>query len=344
MRLLSLSNCSTLRNLIFKSREFCQSSVKITLFYLTIFILYYYVGIHWFSQYEGWNTEECIYFITVTLSTFGYGDLVPKSQASRIFSIFYNTFGIVFVVSMINSAASWMIQKMRPKDNLFHPVEHLWHFCILIFSLVLLIMIGALFFCLISDKEITFVDGFYWAVITISTVGYGDVLPTTKSQKLFAIIFILCGVAIFSATIAEVTYFREYLVEVRKEKEMLGKMLDVRWINELDMDGNGEVQKEEFILAILCKLGVIEKEKHVDRWAHRFDELDVNKDGSLTLADLELLVLTEERMEKEKMEKLNIFHTIGRHQSDRSPLLPKIRIESDTKASYIRKCFETTEK
>lgn len=49
-------------------------------------------------------------------------------------------------------------------------------------------------------------DGIYWAVTTMTTVGYGDELPTLASTKVLAIVVMLVGigfVAVLTGAIAE---------------------------------------------------------------------------------------------------------------------------------------------
>ncbi|MDO5058482.1 MAG: potassium channel family protein [Neisseria sp.] len=43
----------------------------------------------------------------------------------------------------------------------------------------------------------SWLDSFYFAVITLSTVGYGDFAPHTPAGKLFTIGFILVGLGLF---------------------------------------------------------------------------------------------------------------------------------------------------
>lgn len=40
-------------------------------------------------------------------------------------------------------------------------------------------------------------DAWWWALVTVSTVGYGDFYPTTNLGRLIASIMLICGVGIF---------------------------------------------------------------------------------------------------------------------------------------------------
>jgi voltage-gated potassium channel len=56
----------------------------------------------------------------------------------------------------------------------------------------LLVVVGILGFMIM--EEVAFSDALYWAVLTIATVGYGDVVPQTFGGKLFAVFFVITGV------------------------------------------------------------------------------------------------------------------------------------------------------
>jgi voltage-gated potassium channel len=48
------------------------------------------------------------------------------------------------------------------------------------------------------DRFATLPDTLWWAIVTLATVGYGDVVPVTAVGKLFTAVMILTGIAVFA--------------------------------------------------------------------------------------------------------------------------------------------------
>ncbi len=50
-------------------------------------------------------------------------------------------------------------------------------------------------------------DGLWWAVSTVTTVGYGDTFPTTAIGRAFAVVLMLVGVGLFGLLAASLASF-----------------------------------------------------------------------------------------------------------------------------------------
>lgn len=59
------------------------------------------------------------------------------------------------------------------------------------------IFLGATFYHFV--EKLTWIDSIYFTVITLATVGYGDITPHTAIGKIFTIFYVITGVAIFVA-------------------------------------------------------------------------------------------------------------------------------------------------
>ena len=81
-------------------------------------------------------------------------------------------------------------------------------------ALVLLVMLATSGFMMIEDIGVF--DAFYLTVMSLMTVGYGDLVPETMAGKRFALVIIPLGVAVFTyATGAVASYFIEHQLSVK---------------------------------------------------------------------------------------------------------------------------------
>ena len=66
----------------------------------------------------------------------------------------------------------------------------------------------------------TFFDALYWATVTLTTVGYGDLCPVSEAGRLVAMVSALFGVAVIALPSGVITAsYMEELREARKKEE-----------------------------------------------------------------------------------------------------------------------------
>lgn len=68
------------------------------------------------------------------------------------------------------------------------------HFRALAFLVLVLLVTGTLFYWRWEDW--TILDSLYFSVITLTTVGYGDLAPTRAPTNVFTIVYVLLGLGI----------------------------------------------------------------------------------------------------------------------------------------------------
>jgi voltage-gated potassium channel len=88
------------------------------------------------------------------------------------------------------------------------------------FFLIIMIL-GTVGFVLIEKK--TVVESAYFVIVTVATVGYGDIHPATQAGRIFTIFLIVVGVGTFLGVIANLTE----LMLAKREIEGLMKKLNM---------------------------------------------------------------------------------------------------------------------
>lgn len=92
------------------------------------------------------------------------------------------------------------------------------------------VAIGVVFYTNVEHWSV--VNAIYFCVVTLGTVGYGDITPTTDAGKIFTVLYILFGLAViggFFATLGRMIdpqrflSFRVPAQEVTKARETLSK-------------------------------------------------------------------------------------------------------------------------
>jgi potassium channel subfamily K len=152
-----------------------------------------------------------------------------------------------------------------------------------LFVVLFFTTVGAL--GMMAIENLSFTTAFYWAVVTVTTVGYGDVTPKTDFGKIFTCVFATLAVGTVGwaiSTIAEL-YIKASLVNDANEKLDQCRVTP-EYLAEVG-GKKGYVTRLDFFKATLVSLGKV-TDADVEMVDARFDELDVNDDGRLSIEDL----------------------------------------------------------
>ena len=86
-----------------------------------------------------------------------------------------------------------------------------------------LLLTGTLFYWRFEDWSI--IQSLYFCVVTLTTVGFGDLTPTSDGTQLFTIFYILTGLGILVALLASVA---EHYIEQKSERTSARERLSAR--------------------------------------------------------------------------------------------------------------------
>jgi voltage-gated potassium channel len=118
----------------------------------------------------------------------------------------------------------------------------------LLVSLALVIIVG-LFISAVDPSIENASDGLWWAWVTVTTVGYGDVVPTSYWGRAIGAVLILIGFVLFSLLTASISAF----LIVKDEEELVNN--EVLMLTKLD-------QISTRLSAIETRLNITEPSNH----------------------------------------------------------------------------------
>lgn len=244
---------------------------------------------------------DALYFCIVTMTTVGYGDLVPHSITTKLLACAFVFSGMAFVALFLSRAADYLVEK---QEVLIVKAVHLRHkvgkhqmlkeiegnkitykFFTTAAALLVLIITGTA--VLVMIEKLDFIDAFYCVCATITTLGYGDKSFSTTGGRVFAVFWILMSTVFLAQFFL---YLAEMQMESRQQslvKWVLTRKTTFVDLEAADLDDDGVVSAAEFVIYKLKEMGKISQED-VALVMEEFENLDIDQSGTISNSDLVL--------------------------------------------------------
>ncbi|MFO7616213.1 MAG: ion transporter [Bacteroidales bacterium] len=179
-----------------------------TIIFTVEYIIRVYVVPHrWRYIFSFWGIVDLVSFLPTYLSLFipGYNYLIILRiiRLLRVFQIF--------------AMPNFLRESKALYSALRSSIYKISIFLLLI--LIIVIVLGAIMYIVEGEESgfISIPQGVYWAIITITTVGYGDIVPITVMGKFISSFIMLIGYSIIAVPTGIITF------ELSRKKESSGR-------------------------------------------------------------------------------------------------------------------------
>ena len=80
------------------------------LYIALVIIIVLTIGTIFYHYIEGWGYLDALYFSAATITTVGYGDITPRTDVGKLFTVFYIFIGVGIALYGISIIASHFVE------------------------------------------------------------------------------------------------------------------------------------------------------------------------------------------------------------------------------------------
>src|SRR3989344_5346743 len=96
-----------------KLYKLARKMIKRVFIPVVLFVLLLVSGTLFYHNVEGWRYLDSVYFSVVTVTTLGYGDLSPQTDAGKIFTMIFAFSGIGIAFYFFSLVGRYFLIKQR---------------------------------------------------------------------------------------------------------------------------------------------------------------------------------------------------------------------------------------
>ena len=94
-----------------------------------------------------------------------------------------------------------------------------------------------------NSQMTTLLDALWWCVATVTTVGYGDVVPVTSLGRIVALVYMFFGITLISTLLAVIsnTFYKKRFEKEETEK----KKQDMNYLRNLVISKLADIERKQ---------------------------------------------------------------------------------------------------
>ena len=195
-------------------KEMNNYLVAIDIFVSILFIIDYAARVYTADYKMGYqNYRAYIAYIFTPLAIFDFLSIIPVVYIFIPVSGFISLLRLFRVFRMLK-----LVRYSKTMIIIRNVIRKVKSQLMAVLFLIIIYIFGAamLIFQLEPDLFDNFFDALYWATISITTIGYGDIYPVTTVGRLITMISALVGMAVIALPTGIIT--AAYMAEITKKK------------------------------------------------------------------------------------------------------------------------------
>jgi hypothetical protein len=151
-----------------------------------------------------------------------------------------------------------------------------------------IVVLGGLIMRYLNKSSWSIGESIYFALVTASTVGFGDYSPTNNAAKIFSLVFIPVSVAGAGELLSGVALSWVRRRQRELFEQQLKRDLTIEQLRLMDTDKDEKITKDEYVRFMLVQMGLVQEEE-LEELSEQFDRLDLTGSGYLDKEDLKLM-------------------------------------------------------
>ena len=245
---------------------------------------YFAFGIFVYATLEGWSPLDTCYFLMVTCTTVGYGDMCPSTRYGKLFTVFYALLGMTLVVSALSPVVEALqsgieyIEKSLTRclehHRLIRPaidtldmdlsvkevnatINYPRRYFLALSNPIVIIITGLILAHWVVDTG-DWIDELYWCIISMTTIGYGDMAPTTPLTKVLVMLYLPISVAALAQALSDIgaISLRRAIRETDYGESLAGEFLKAECNTNETADES--LTEAEFLVAVLIRREIVD--------------------------------------------------------------------------------------